>query len=178
MNDQMTGEAVELFPGYVSRLGVGLIPHEEIAARTGLDFLQRLIDGHYPAPSIGLQMSFGLVEVGEGRALFKGLPTDRHLNPLGGVHGGWAATILDSALGCAVHTLLDKGEGYATAEFKVNLIRPITPRTGEVSCEGTVIHRGRTTAVSEARLTDAAGRLLAFGTETCSIFPLGNLAPR
>ena len=97
---------------------------------------------------------------------------------MGGVHGGWAATILDSALGCAVQTLLAKGEAYATTEFKVNLMRPITPNSGELVCEGRVIHKGRTLAVSEASLKDSAGKLLAFGTETCSIFPLGNLAAR
>ena len=108
----------------------------------------------------------------------RGLPGTRHLNPLGGVHGGWAAAILDSALGCCVQTLLAKGEAYTTAEFKVNLTRPITPQTGEVVCEGKVIHKGRTLAVSEATLKDAKGKLLAFGTETCAIFPAGNLAAR
>ncbi|TKD44681.1 MAG: PaaI family thioesterase, partial [Mesorhizobium sp.] len=96
----------------------------------------------------------------------------------GGVHGGWAATLLDSALACSVQTLLDKGEAYTKAEFKVNLTRPITPTTGEVVCEGRVVHKGRTLAVSEATLKDADGKLLAFGTETCSIFPAANLAAR
>jgi uncharacterized protein (TIGR00369 family) len=100
------------------------------------------------------------------------VPGAQHLNPLGGVHGGWAATIMDSALGCAVHTVLAKGEAYATAEFKVNLTRPITPATGEVVCEGRIVHRGRTLAVSEATLRDREDRILAFGTETCSIFPV------
>ena len=84
----------------------------------------------------------------------------------------------NSALGCAVQTLLEKGEAYTTAEFKVNLTRPITPKTGEVVCEGRVIHKGRTLAVSEATLKDTHGKLLAFGTETCSIFPIANLAAR
>ncbi len=170
--------SVELFPGYVSPLGIGTVPHEEMTRFTGLEVLRRLIEGHYPAPSIGLRMNFGLVEVEEGRAVFRGLPSERHLNPLGGVHGGWAGTILDSALGCAVHTTLGVGEGYATVEYKVNLTRPISPKTGEVVCEGRVVHRGRTVAVSEATLKDASGKLLAMGTETCSIFPIGNLAPR
>lgn len=169
---------VELYPGHVSRLGVGSIPLDEVLKHTGMELLQRLIDGHYPAPSIGARMNFGLVEVGEGRAVFRGLPSGRHLNPLGTVHGGWAATILDSALGCAVHTTMARGEAYTTIEFKVNLTRPITPKTGEVVCEGRVISRGRTIAVSEATLKDRDGKLLAFGTETCSIFPATNLAPR
>lgn len=170
--------AVELFPGHVARLGLGAIPHADIGEFTGLELLQRVIDGDYPAPSIAARMNFALVEVGEGRAVFKGLASERHLNPLGGVHGGWAATIMDSALGCCIHTLLGKGEAYSTAEMKINYTRPITPQTGIVACEGKVVHKGRTLAVSEARLTDANGRLLAFGTETCSIFPLANLAPR
>lgn len=163
---------VELFPGYVSRLGLGSIPPADIMEFTGLQLLQRVISGEYPAPSIAARMNFVLVEASEGRAVFRGLPSDRHLNPLGGVHGGWAATIMDSALGCCVHTLLDRGEAYSTAEMKLNYIRPITPKTGEVSCEGKVVHKGRTLAVSEARLLDGNGKLLAFGTETCAIFPL------
>jgi uncharacterized protein (TIGR00369 family) len=170
--------AVELFPGYVSPHGLGILPMEELVKYTGLEMLQRLIDGHYPAPPIGASMNFGLVEVSEGRAVFRGLPGERHLNPLGSVHGGFAATLLDSALGCAVHTTMAKGEAYTTAEFKVNLTRPITPKTGEVVCEGRVIHRGRTLAVSEATLKDKDGKLLAFGTETCSIFPIENLNGR
>ncbi|RUW87115.1 PaaI family thioesterase [Mesorhizobium sp. M8A.F.Ca.ET.023.01.1.1] len=154
------------------------MPHADILKYTGLELLQRIIDGKCPAPPISFQLSFALTEVSEGRAVFRGVPSERHLNPLGSVHGGWAATLLDSALGCAVQTLLEKGEAYTTAEFKVNLTRPITPRTGEVVCEGKVVHKGRTLAVSEATLKDAGGKLLAFGTETCSIFPAANLAAR
>lgn len=169
---------VELFPGHVSRLGLGSIPHEDILKYSGLQLMQRVIAGEYPAPSIAARMNFALVEAEEGRVVFKGLPSERHLNPLGGVHGGWAATVMDSALGCCVHTLLATGEAYSTAEMKINYTRPITPQTGLVICEGKVVHKGRTLAVSEARLLDENGKLLAFGTETCSIFPIGKLAPR
>jgi uncharacterized protein (TIGR00369 family) len=169
---------VELFPGYVSPLGLGTIPFEDIARFSGIELLQRIIDREYAAPPISALLNFVLTEVSEGRAVFRGLPGERHLNPLGGVHGGWAATIMDSALACSVQTLLEKGEAYTTAEFKVNLIRPITPKTGEVVCEGRVVHKGRTLAVSEATLKDGQGKLLAFGTETCSIFPVANLAAR
>jgi uncharacterized protein (TIGR00369 family) len=168
-------DPVEIYPGYTARSGVGIMPVEILGSMSGLDFLRKLAEGEFPAPPIALQMNFGLSEVSEGRAVFTGMPGERHLNPLGGIHGGWAATLLDSALGCAVHTTLQPGEGYTTIEFKVNLTRPITPRTGEVTCEGRVIHRGRTTAVSEATLKDANGKLLAMGTETCSIFPIANL---
>ncbi|WP_274629466.1 PaaI family thioesterase [Arvimicrobium flavum] len=169
---------VELYPGRVSPLGVGTIPHEDLERYTGLELLQRIVDGKYPAPPMAAALSFALTEVSEGRAVFRGLPGVNHLNPLGAVHGGWAATILDSSLGCCVQTTLARGEAYTTAEFKVNLTRPITPKTGEVICEGRVVHRGRTLAVSEATLKDRDGKLLAFGTETCSIFPAANLAPR
>jgi uncharacterized protein (TIGR00369 family) len=169
---------VELFPGHVSRLGLGTIPHADLARYSGLDLLRRLIAGEYPAPPIAGVLNFTIVEAEPGRALFRGLPNERHLNPLGGIHGGWTATIMDSALACAVQTTLEIGEAYTTAEFKVNLVRPITPRTGEVTCEGRVVHRGRTLAVSEASLKDASGKLLAFGTETCSIFPVAHLAGR
>lgn len=170
--------AVELFPGHVAPMGIGVIPLEELASRSGLELLQRVIEGHYPAPHMAERLNFGLVEVSSGRAVFRGLPSQAHLNPLGAVHGGWAGAILDSALGCSVHTVLDIGEAYTTAEFKVNFVRPITPRTGEVVCEGRVLHRGKTLALSEASLKDGNGKLLAFGTETCAIFPAANLLSR
>lgn len=163
---------VELFPGHVSRLGLGTIPREALAAHSGLELLRRLIAGEFPAPPIAGLLNFTLTDISEGRAVFRGLPGERHLNPLGGVHGGWTAAVMDSALACCVQTTLAKGESYTTAEFKVNFTRPILPGIGEVVCEGRVVHRGRTLAVSEAWLKDGAGKLLAFGTETCAIFPL------
>lgn len=167
---------VEIFPGYVAKHGFGALPREELLNYTGIEMLQRMIDGHYPAPPIAQRMNFVLTEVSEGRAVFRGLPGAGHLNPLGAVHGGWAATILDSALGCCVHTMMAKGEGYTTVEFNVKLTRPITVKTGEVVCEGRVVQRGRTVAFSEATLKDKDGKLLAFGSETCSIFPIERLA--
>jgi uncharacterized protein (TIGR00369 family) len=169
---------VELFPGVVAPMGLGTIPTADLELYSGLELLQRLIAGQYPAPPIAGLLNFGLIEVGEGRALFRGMPNRRHLNPLGTVHGGWAATVMDSALACAVQTTLKKGEAYTTVEFKVNLTRPILPDIGEVACEGRVVHRGRTLAVSEATLKDKNDKLLAFGTETCAIFPVANLAGR
>lgn len=163
--------AVELLPGHVSRLGLGTIPPQDLFVYSGLELLRRLIDGHYPAPPMAGLLNFMLVEAEPGRVVFIGLPGERHLNPLGGVHGGWTGAVMDSALGCAVQTLIGKGEAYATAEFKINLLRPITPLTGEVVCEAKVVHKGRSLAVSEATMTDSAGRKLAFGSETCAIFP-------
>lgn len=169
---------VEIFPGYIAPRGLGTIPHEDVEHYTGLELLNRVVAGDYPAPSIAARMNFGLVEVDEGRVVFKGMPGARHFNPLGSVHGGWAATVLDSALGCCIHTLLGKGEGYSTVEMKVNYLRPISDKTGIVTCEGKVVNKGRTLAVSEARMMDEKGKLLAIGTETCAIFPIANLAAR
>jgi len=104
--------------------------------------------------------------------VFRGIALLDHYNPAGTVHGGWAATIMDSALGCAVHTKMQPGMGYSTIEFKVHLVRPIFANTGEVICEGRVVHIGRTIATSEATLKTVEGKLLAHGTETCAIFPL------
>jgi uncharacterized protein (TIGR00369 family) len=169
-------DEVEIFPGYIAKRGIGALPRGELLNYTGLEMLQRMIDGHYPAPPISQRMNFALTQVTHGIAVFRGLPGARHLNPLGAVHGGYAATILDSALGCCVHTTMAKGEGYSTVEFSVKLMRPITVNTGEVVCEGRVVQRGRTIAFSEATLKDKDGKLLATGTETCSIFPIERLA--
>jgi uncharacterized protein (TIGR00369 family) len=117
-------------------------------------------------------LHFRLIEVAEGRALFEGLPSNAFYNPIGSVHGGFAATLLDSCMGCAVHSTLPAGRGYATLEIKVNLIRPLSGSTGPVRAEGRIIHSGRTTATSEGRLTDAQGKLYAHGTTTCAVFAL------
>ena len=114
-------------------------------------------------------VGFELVELGAGTASFAMDPAERHYNPLGTVHGGIAATLLDSAMGCAVHTLLDEGERYTTLELKVNFVRAITEATGRVVASGSVIHRGGRVATADARLTDEDGRLLAHGTSTCLI---------
>ena len=116
-------------------------------------------------------LAFQLVEADHGRAVFRGVPKAEFGNPHGTLHGGWASTLMDSALGCAVHSTMDAGEGYTTVELKVNLTRPITEQTGEVICEGHIVHRGRRVATAEATLKDSAGKLLAHGTETCLIFP-------
>jgi len=139
------------------------------AARTmsGMQYLRAMMAGEYPPPPIAHTLGFTLAEVGDGRAVFTLEPAEFHYNPIGMVHGGVAATLLDSAMGCAVHTQLPAGVGYTTLEMKINLLRAITKDTGPVACEGTVIHLGRTTALAEAKLTDAAGRLLAHATSTC-----------
>jgi uncharacterized protein (TIGR00369 family) len=143
---------------------------EEGRELAGIDYMRKLIAGDFPPPPIAELMDFTLVEVDDGRALFRGNPGEQHLNPIGSVHGGFAATLLDSALGCAVHTTLPAGIGYSTLELAVNLVRAITPATGAVLAEGTVVHAGRRTATAEARLTaEDGGALLAHAKTTCLI---------
>ena len=146
----------------------------DVAARgrelTGMEYVQAICAGELPAPPISLLMGFRAVEAEPGRALFEMEPGPQHYNPIGSVHGGVALTLLDSAMGCAVHTLLDAGVGYTTIEVKTNFVRPITADTGRVRCEGVVIHKGSRVATAEGKLIDAEGKLLAHGTTTCLIF--------
>ena len=137
---------------------------------SGLEFLQTMIDGEIPQPPIARMFGFTIDEVGEGRAVFSGMPAEYHYNPIGVVHAGLALTLLDSALGCAVMTTLPAGQGYTTLETKGNMVRAITADTGKIVCEAHVVHAGRKVATSEGRVTAAAtGKLLAHGTSTCLI---------
>ena len=150
---------------------IGVASREEIAGFTGLEMLEAIIAGRLPSPPIGATMGFRLVEVAPGRAVFEGEPGPNLLNPLGGVHGGVALTLIDSAAGCAVHSELAPGIGYATVETKVNFTRPIAPDAGTLRCEGKVVTRGRQIATAEARLLNAEGKILAHGTSTLIILP-------
>jgi uncharacterized protein (TIGR00369 family) len=137
------------------------------AELSGLDYIRALIAGEIPPPPIGVTLNFTPIEVEEGHAIFEGEPGEEHYNPIGVVHGGYASTLLDSALGCAVHTTLAKGEAYTTQTIEVKFVRPITRDTGKVRVEAEVTHRGRRQAVAEAKLTTAdSGKLLATGTGT------------
>ena len=138
---------------------------------SGLEYLRKIIAGELPHPPISALMNFGIAELGEGYAVFEAEPAEYHYNPIGVVHGGLAATLLDSAMGCAVHTTLPAGSGYTTLEIKVNFVRPMTAGTGRVRCEARLVHRGRRTATAEGRVLDGAGRLYAHGTTTCLILP-------
>jgi uncharacterized protein (TIGR00369 family) len=149
---------------------VGVAKREEIAGLSGLEVLQAMIEGRLPAPPISKTLSFRLVEVGDGFCVFEGEPGPHLLNPLGGVHGGWALTLIDSATGCAAHTTLPPNVGYATIETKANFSRPIGPDTGRVRAEGRVVGKGRTIISSEGRIVDTRGRLLAHGTSTLMVF--------
>ena len=132
---------------------------------------QAIIAGQLPNPPISELMGFHLAEVENGRAVFEGLPDFHHYNPIGTVHGGFAATLLDSALGCAIFSTIAKGDAWTTLELKFNLVRPLSKDTGPVRAEGRVVHRGRTVATSEGDLKDGAGKLYAHATTTCMIFP-------
>lgn len=148
------------------------LPPEAYDTMRGVEALRAMIAGDLPAPPIARVMHFRLAEADEGRVVFEGEAQADHLNPHGIVHGGWAATILDSALGCAAHSTLEPGERYTTVEMKVSYLRPIVVgRTGLMRCEAKVINRGRTLVLTDARLVDGAGKLYAHGTETCMIFP-------
>ena len=149
----------------------GVVPLETLLQHDGLSFVRGLIDGTFPAPPITQTLGFTLIEVEHGRAVFSGTPQMRHYNPIGTVHGGFAMTLLDSALGCAVHSTLSKGETYTTLEVKVNLVRPLTKDTGPVRSEGRIIHRGRTLGTAEGDIKDASGKLYAHASTTCMILP-------
>ena len=149
----------------------GVVSPEVLASYDGLGFLRAIIDGVLPQPPISEILGFHLIEAEPGRAVFEGLPELRHYNPIGTVHGGFAATLLDSALGCAIFSTLNKGDGWTTLELKFNLVRPLTKDTGPVRAEGRIVHRGRTVATSEGDLNDGAGKLYAHATTTCMIFP-------
>jgi uncharacterized protein (TIGR00369 family) len=138
--------------------------------KTGLELLREIADGRLPPPPISATMNFTGAEFEEGRAVFVGEPAEFLYNPIGSVHGGWAMTLLDSAMSVAIHTTLAAGERYTTVEVKVNFVRPITVETGRVRCEGLVIHRGGKIATAEGKLiAESTGKLLAHGTTTCLI---------
>ena len=139
-------------------------------AMSGLEFLLAISRGELPPPPMARLMNMSIVEVAGGRVVFAVEPAEFHYNPIGVVHGGLACTLCDTAMGCAVHSLLPAGTGYTTLELKVNMIRPLTIETGQVRCEGSAIHVGTRTAVAEARVTDAAGKLYVHATTTCMLF--------
>jgi uncharacterized protein (TIGR00369 family) len=137
---------------------------------SGLDFVRGLVDGTLPLNSIAQTLGYDVSEAESGRVVVTAEPGGIHLNPAGTVHGGFAATLLDSCMGLAVQSTLERGVGQTTLEFKISLVRPITPETGAIKAEGIVLSRGRRVGTAEGRITDGKGRLLAHGTTTCLIF--------
>lgn len=150
----------------------GLASRAMLAGKTGLQQMQAMLDGLAPRPPISETLDFMLISVADGEAVFQGRPQFKHYNPLGSVHGGWFATLLDSALGCAVHTTLPVGRGYTTLEFKVNLVRALTDQVPLVRAIGRVVHRGRQVTTSEATLVGHDGKLYAHASTTCLLFDL------
>jgi uncharacterized protein (TIGR00369 family) len=140
------------------------------ATMTGLEYMEALLAGELPPPPMAVTMRMRPIEFSEGHAVFEGEPGEEHYNTIGGVHGGYVATLLDSTLGTAVHTTLPAGVGYTSLGLETKFVRPITRETGRVRCEANVLHRGRRQATAEATLTAAgSGKLLAHGTSTCMI---------
>lgn len=141
------------------------------AARTmsGLDYLRALQRGELPAPPISALLGMAFETVEEGRVVFALVPSEEHYNPIGTVHGGIPATLLDSAMGCAIHTMLPAGAGYTTLQLDVKLVRGITTATGRLRCEGTIVHVGGRTATAQGHVVDETGTLYAHGTTTCLI---------
>jgi uncharacterized protein (TIGR00369 family) len=154
------------------KIEYGVTPLEVMGSMTGLDFVRAMFDGKLPPPPI-MQTIEPYDQLAEnGVVAFSSVPGFRHYNPIGSVHGGYAATLLDSAMGLAVHTTLPIGTGYTTLEFKVSFIRGMSKDTGPVRTEGKVLNAGRRAATAEARITDCDGKLLAHATTTCLVFEL------
>lgn len=150
----------------------GVVPVDKVREMSGLEFLQAVFLKGGPRPPIGQIMNFGGSEVEFGRVMFEGNPSAAFYNPIGTVHGGYALTMLDSCMSCAVQSTLPKGMGYTTVEVKVNFVKAMTDATGTIRAEGKIITTGRRVATAEGRILDKDGKLIAFGTTTCLIFPL------
>jgi uncharacterized protein (TIGR00369 family) len=152
--------------------GPGLARPDQLEGKTGLEVMQMMLAGEIPYAQIAKTLDFTIVEARPGVAIFQGHPLPQHLNPLGTIHGGWVATMLDSALGCSVHTMMPPGRGYTTAELGVNYVKGLTPKVERVRAEGKVIHCGKQLATAEARLFGPDGTLYAHATTTCLVFEL------
>jgi uncharacterized protein (TIGR00369 family) len=148
----------------------GTVSADRRKQMSGLEFVQGLVDGTLPLNTIAKTLGYDVTEAESGRVVVTAEPTGNHLNPAGTVHGGLTATLLDSCMGLAIQSTLEKGVGQTTLEFKISLLRPITPETGMIKAEGVVLSRGRRVGTAEGRVTDGNGRLLAHGTTTCLIF--------
>ena len=148
----------------------GTVAADRQKEMSGLEFVQGLADGTLPLNTMAGTLGYDITEAENGRVVVTAEPKDIHLNPAGTVHGGLAATMLDSCMGLAIQSTLDRGVGSTTLEFKISFVRPITPETGTIKADGTVINRGRRIGIADGRVTDSKGRLLVHGTTTCLIF--------
>lgn len=173
--DQQDKRQQWLDEGEAMRAGLaaaGVADREQLRERSGMEFLQGIGSGALPPAPIAELLGITPISVAPGLAIFQGIPSLVHYNPSGVVHGGYAATLLDTAVGCAIHTLLPAGKGYTTLELKVNYIRAMTDKTGPVRAEGKVVNLGGQVGIAEGRITDANGKLLAFATTTCLVFDI------
>jgi uncharacterized protein (TIGR00369 family) len=148
----------------------GVATKEQLRERAGMEFLYGIYRGELPSAPIGALLDFVPIKAEPGLMIFQGTPGPQHYNPIGMVHGGYAATLLDSCVGCAVHTMLPAGKGYSTLELKVNYIRALTDKTGPIRAEGRVINVGNQIGIAEGRIIDTQGKLYAHATTTCLIF--------
>ncbi len=151
-------------------VGCGVIPAATTLSMDGLSMMQAMLRGELPYPSIGRTLDFMLVQASHGEAIFQGTPGVTHLNPMGAVHGGWFATMLDSALGCAVHTTLAAGRGYGTTDLNIKIVRALTPQVTRVRAIAQVVHVGRQLVTAEGRLVGPDGKLYAHGSTSCLVF--------
>jgi uncharacterized protein (TIGR00369 family) len=160
-NRQQQAQALELSPSERA---------QRLAGKSGLEVMSLLLESGSRTLGIGRTLDFHLIEVADGLAVFQGTPQEKHFNPIGTVHGGWFATLLDSALGCCIHTKLPPGKAYTTSQLNVNIVRAAHAHTGPLRAIGTVVHMGRQVATSEAKIVDPAGKLYAHATSTCFVF--------
>jgi uncharacterized protein (TIGR00369 family) len=153
-----------------TQIPFGLTPPDVLASMSGIDFLRKMFAGEMPHATMMQQVGLTGGSAEPGFVVFRAIPGPQHYNPVGSVHGGFTATLLDSAMGCAVHSMLPAGTLYTSLEFKISLIRPVTKDLGEVRAEGRVLNVGRRVGTADGKLLDAKGRLLAHGTTTCLVF--------
>jgi len=158
-------------PSRIANKTYGTVAADQQKEMSGLEFVQGLVNGTLPLNTIARTLGYNIKEAESGRVVITAEPNETQLNPAGTVHGGFSATLLDSCMGLAILSTLEKGVGQTTLEFKISLVRPITPETGLITAEGVVMSRGRRIGTAEGRITDDQRRLLAHGTTTCLIFP-------
>ncbi|WP_213956990.1 PaaI family thioesterase [Variovorax sp. dw_954] len=170
--EQWLAEEREVIARLDAGPGPGLARPDQLEGKTGLEVMQMMLAGEIPYAQIAKTLEFTIIEARPGVAIFQGTPLPQHLNPLGTIHGGWVATMLDSALGCSVHTMMPPGRGYTTAELGVNYVKGLTPKIERVRAEGKVIHCGKQLATAEARLFGPDGTLYAHATTTCLVFEM------
>ena len=170
--EQWLAEESAVLLGLQNGCGPGVADLKEVMNFSGMEMMQSMLQGRIPYATMGQTLDFHLIQIEEGKAIFQGAPSQSHLNPMGTTHGGWFAAILDSAMGCAVHSKMPVGRGYTTAELSINLVKAITPQVKRLRAIGHVVHCGKQLATTEGRLVGPDGTLYAHATSTCLVFDL------